>query len=294
MPGCPRKEVDIRRLVVSLAYQNPRWGSTRHRGLSDPDFASGDSRSHARRLGYGLCYSRVMNAYLNLVLLSQCLVACGGAMNGDGNAAQGGTMGGTVGTTQVSSGGATVGTTFVVGGSTASGGATSSTTCNSSPATFQVVPAPGSSVSWCLGQPGSCAGATLTIGNVTGVRDTASPLAITGGYCNTSCDSCTPILCIALPVACFHPEPVTDSGISMIWEGAYYLSSTCGASALGCTQQRCAPPGLYTAQVCGFVNPDPTNIGSCGMAASTTPQRCVTVSFNYPALDPVVIEMPSN
>jgi len=53
-PGCRRKEVDIRRLVVSLAYQNPRWGSTRHRGLADPDFASGDSRSHARRLGYGL------------------------------------------------------------------------------------------------------------------------------------------------------------------------------------------------------------------------------------------------
>jgi len=215
-------------------------------------------------------------------------------MNGDGNAAQGGTTGGTDSRTQVSSGGAISGTTFAAGGSTSSSGATSATTCNSSPVTFQVVPTPGSSVSWCLGQPGSCMGTTLTIGNVTGVRDTTSPLDVSNGYCSTTCDSCTLRACDPIPVFCAPAEPVTDNGVSMVWEGVYYLTSTCGPSALGCTTQRCAPPGLYTAQVCGFINPDPTNIGSCGMTASTPTQRCVTVSFNYPALDPVVIEMPSN
>ena len=215
-------------------------------------------------------------------------------MNGDGHAAQGGTSGGTVGTTQVSSGGASSGTTFDVGGSAPSGGTTSPATCSSSPVTFQVVPAPGSSVSWCLGQQGSCNGVNLTIGNVTGVRDTTSPLVTSGGYCGTSCDSCVPRSCFPLPVPCVLPQVVTDSGVSMLWQGAYYLTSTCGPSALDCTEQRCAPPGLYTVQVCGFVNPDPTNVSGCGMAASATIQRCVTVSFNYPALDPVVIEMPSN
>ena len=240
--------------------------------------------------GCVLCYFRVMNAHLRFLLLSHCLVACGGAMNGDGSAAQGGT----VGTTLVSSGGSTFGSTFDVGGSMPSGDTTSSTTCSSSPVTFQVVPRPGSTVSWCLGQPGSCTGVSLIIGNVTGVRDTTSPLVISGGYCGTSCDSCVPRSCFPLPVPCVLPELLTDGGKSMLWAGTYYLTSTCGPSAVDCTVNRCAPPGLYTVQVCGFVNPDPSNVSGCGMAASGAIQRCVTVSFNYPALDPVVIEMPSN
>ena len=110
--------------------------------------------------------------------------------------------------------------------------------------------------------------------------------------CQVDCESCTRNPCPPLP--CLQPEALTDSGIALSWSGMYLASSSCGSASTSCASTRCAAPGQYQVQACGFVNANPSSSDGC-LVSSYRDYTCVLVSFDYPppAGAPVVIAMPA-
>jgi hypothetical protein len=227
-----------------------------------------------------------MFAKLSICILGFELVACGGMTGNDGlTTGTGGTNAG---------GGSTTAGSILIGGSagaantggaTGSGGSSSGDNCPSTTVDFQVVPAPNSTTSWCIGIPSNCLGVGVTILDAGGALEQSS-------LCQVDCESCTRNPCPPLP--CLQPEALTDSGIALSWSGMYLASSSCGSASTSCASTRCAAPGQYQVQACGFVNANPSSSDGC-LVSSYRDYTCVLVSFDYPppAGAPVVIAMPA-
>lgn len=223
-----------------------------------------------------------MFSNLGSCLLAITFLACGGTTtsgNGVGTGGDNANAGGTTGNNSAG-GGAGVANS---GGKSGVGGATGGDNCPGTTVNFQVVPAPNSPTQWCLGMPGSCGGQTMTI------LDASGPLSLSS-YCQTACETCTMNLCP--PVVCLLPVELTNAGSSYSWDGTYVTSSSCGTPATACQAKRCAAPGKYQFQVCGFADPDPTSTTACSTAPSTATQTCAQATFDYPAAAQVIVTMP--
>lgn len=202
--------------------------------------------------------------------------ACGG--QADGGGASGSLNAG--GTTGPSTFGSSGGTSSVnTGGNSSSGG------CSNTPVTFQLMPIPNSVTHWCVGLNCYLGGITSvgTVSNASGALQLRS-------LCTLSCGTCTFEICPS-PPGCMYFE-LTDQGEIQTWNGTYYTSNTCGASATACDLSNCASPGQYTYTVCAFPNPNPGSVGGCAQASSPINPTCVPVVFDYPASGPVIVTMP--
>jgi len=174
------------------------------------------------------------------------------------------------------------------GGTTSSGsnagtGGSGSTTCTAGTVTLQVVPAAGTGVQWCMGQPGGCSSNWLTI------RDSSGGLVLSNS-CMTPCNTCMMMAC---PNACAIPSELSAQGLTNTWDGTHYKAGTCGASASNCLSPQCAPAGQYTAKVCGFANPAPDAGYGCASASSSVQPTCVEKPFEFPSSAPIVVTMPA-
>ena len=225
-----------------------------------------------------------MSSRLGICFLTLTILACGGttqtsdgASNGTGgvNASVGGAAGNN------STGGGTNLTSS--GGKSSVGGSGGVDNCPGASVNFQVVHALNSPTLWCLGMPGTCGAQTMTILDASGALELSS-------FCQTACESCTMNSCP--PLFCQMPVELTDAGANFIWDGTYVTSSNCGSASSACLAKRCAAPGKYQFQTCGFANPDPTSSTACSSAPSNTNFTCLQVSFDYPPTAPVVLTMP--
>jgi len=175
------------------------------------------------------------------------------------------------------------GTSLESGSGTGGSGATDAGACDRTGVTFQVTAPSGATTSWCLGQPGSCSSAWL------GIRDSSGVLVL-ANECGTPCDTCTMMGC---PNICRVPSELSGQGATQTWNGTHYVAGQCGASATACLSPRCATPGQYTAEICGFPNPAPDGGLGCSTAPSGTQPICVEQPFEYPSSTPIVVTMPT-
>lgn len=166
---------------------------------------------------------------------------------------------------------------------TAGTGGSGNGVCSSGSVTFQVVPAPSSTVLWCMGPPGGCTPNWLTI------RDASGDLVLSNS-CSTPCGTCSTMAC---PNLCQAPSPLEATGLTQTWTGTYYSSGTCGASATACLNEQCSPPGQYTAEICGFQDPGPDAGNGCGwVGMGSVKLTCVEKPFELPSSAPIVVTMP--
>ncbi|HWZ87658.1 MAG TPA: hypothetical protein VNW92_02375 [Polyangiaceae bacterium] len=100
-------------------------------------------------------------------------------------------------------------------------------------------------------------------------------VALDHGCGTADCSSCTPTACP--PIACFN-QTVPAEGVTRQWDETQWLGSTCGMSAMMCTEPVCVPPGKYKAKMCTTKN---TAAPSSACVPGNTPV-CTEVSFDLP------------
>jgi len=198
-----------------------------------------------------------------------------------------GGVGGSGGRGSGSSGGIS-GSGGVAGMAGAAGSGASSGGDNCPGINFRIAASPNARTSWCIGLPSTCGG--LSSGFT--VLDAGGALT-QYRFCQIDCASCTIGSCPPMP--CVPAMALTSSDITPFWDGTHVVSGRCGSASTACLASRCATPGQYQAQVCGFVNPDPNSTNGCASASSDTDLTCAQVSFDYPpaSSEPVVITMPA-
>jgi hypothetical protein len=162
-------------------------------------------------------------------------------------------------------------------GEGATGGDTgaSSPTCPTGAVTFELNLAPGVAGStFCLGAPRSCTDfdwlSILT-------ADGGSGISLVRG-CVPDCSDCMAAPC---PIVCAPITALGDAGARSSWNGAYWQHSTCGPSALSCTNDECAPAGEYIARFCGYPQAPDAGASPTQCLPSATP-TCVDVPFVWP------------
>jgi hypothetical protein len=163
--------------------------------------------------------------YVSYVLI-QFLVACGGKVDSDTDGFSSGVGGASVTNTKSAAGGASAanGGSATTGGGTLSygiGGASTTGGCSIAPVTFQMMPSTNSATVWCIGLPGGCWGRGS-------ISDSSGTLQLETN-CTASCDTCALGMCH--PTLCWRPVELTAQGLSDMWDGTYFTTSTCGAVA---------------------------------------------------------------
>jgi len=202
---------------------------------------------------------------VGLLALASVVAACGGKVGSDAPRRAEGRDG-------------TGGTAGAAGW--ANGGSSGAEACLGDPITIQIVPDPNGVTEWCLGTQGGCAlGLALS--------DASGELRLTNS-CDRDCESCQPTDCI--PLFCHEPELLGPEGMTLTWSGVHFTPSTCGAVADSCAQRECATPARYAVEICGFPNPSLDPDFPCA-AAIASPETCLSVPFNYPAPEPIIVTL---
>jgi hypothetical protein len=145
-------------------------------------------------------------------------------------------------------------------------------TCLPGTVSFDLRLAAGSTITYCLGAPGSCTDGWLSILTTDG----GESLSLVYG-CVPDCSDCQPVDC---PLICAIPAPLSDAGVHMSWNGTFVEHQTCGAS-LACTRNACAPAGNYIARMCGYREALDASSALPQCLGSLTP-TCTDVPFVWP------------
>jgi hypothetical protein len=163
---------------------------------------------------------------------------------------------------------------FDASGATGDAGKTgdAAPTCLTGTVSFDLRLAAGSTGTYCLGAPGSCTDAWLSILTADG----GETLSLVYG-CVPDCSDCQPVAC---PLICAIPLPLSDAGAHMAWNGTFVEHQTCGAS-LACTRNACAPAGNYVARMCGYREAPDASSALPECIGSSTP-TCTDVTFVWP------------
>jgi hypothetical protein len=177
----------------------------------------------------------------------------------------------------IGSGGAG-GSSMVTDGSSGTGG--SDVTCSAGTVSFHVSAASGDYCSYSsCGTPGVGASVVVSVKSAAGQE---MPLA--GDCVTTSCRDCLFHRC-----DCPAPQRLGPQGQTITWDGTYLQQGTCGmgggVAAAGCSNKKCATPGMYTATICAY--PAVPDAGGCPATVGPAVPTCIDVPFDYPSTAPV-------
>jgi len=105
-------------------------------------------------------------------------------------------------------------------------------------------------------------------------------------YCGTSCSTCAPLPCPAIPACTSVAAGQLVTDVETSWDGSYVASGTCG-NGVACTSQRFVRPGRYVAHMCATPG-TVTTAGTSGAPCTPTGDlQCVDVPFDLPGPSPV-------
>ena len=100
------------------------------------------------------------------------------------------------------------------------------------------------------------------------------------GCSSIECETCSARPC--LQIACLNDMGVQITGGQLTWDGSYFKSSTCGASA-ACTSAAFAKPGHYTATMCATPGTLTEIDGGSPQCEPAGVPKCGHVGFDFPS-----------